>query len=245
MYKSKGETCGMFLQRCKRELSIPETIKIAFSGRLDPMAHGTMLLLTEDDSKNIKSFHNMNKTYEFEFVIGFSTDTTDILGLFNNYTYNNDISIELIIDYILSYQNKTFQQKYHNYSSYTVQTECGKKPLWWIAKHMPSKLPHVTKQVTIYSVNDVSFSQMNTVQLQHDILERIHTFKQNLDNDTFRTEEIINQWTKLDLTEDNLSVIKCKLSVSSGFYIRQFVQDISDKFGVKMMVINIHRIDVY
>jgi tRNA U55 pseudouridine synthase TruB len=39
--------------------------------------------------------------------------------------------------------------------------------------------------------------------------------------------------------------ITCIFSVSSGFYIRQFVKDMSDKLNVKMIVTDIERIEIF
>jgi tRNA U55 pseudouridine synthase TruB len=39
-------------------------------------------------------------------------------------------------------------------------------------------------------------------------------------------------------------VFNCAIHVSSGFYIRQFVKDISDLLGVKLLVIDIERIAI-
>ncbi len=38
--------------------------------------------------------------------------------------------------------------------------------------------------------------------------------------------------------------LTCTVTVSSGFYIRQFVQDLSDKFNVKLIVSDINRLDI-
>ena len=56
-------------------------VKLSYAGRLDPMAHGLMIVLKDEECANQHKWHNMNKTYEFKLLIGLSTDTYDILGV--------------------------------------------------------------------------------------------------------------------------------------------------------------------
>jgi tRNA U55 pseudouridine synthase TruB len=64
-----------------------------------------------------------------------------------------------------------------------------------------------------------------------------------LKTDKFRKGEIIKQWEEYEF-DKSYNVFYCTLSVSSGFYIRQFVKDMSDKLGVKMLVTDIERTEI-
>ena len=61
--------------------------KKSYAGRLDPMAHGLLLVLTNEHCLAQNSFHNFNKVYKFEILIGLNTDTHDILGILFPPTY--------------------------------------------------------------------------------------------------------------------------------------------------------------
>src|SRR4051812_15345092 len=54
--------------------------KIAYAGRLDPMAEGLLLLLIGNETKKRKDYEALSKTYEFSILLGISTDTYDLLG---------------------------------------------------------------------------------------------------------------------------------------------------------------------
>ena len=58
--------------------------------------------------------------------------------------------------------------------------------------------------------------------------------------DKFRKGETLKQWKEYEF-EDYYDVFECTITVSSGFYVRQFVKDMSDSLGVKMIVTDIER----
>ena len=76
VYKNKGETP----LRCLRRLCTDSQRTYTYAGRLDPMAEGLLLILVDDECKRARSAHRLNKMYEFEFIVGLSTDTYDCLG---------------------------------------------------------------------------------------------------------------------------------------------------------------------
>ena len=51
--------------------------------------------------------------------------------------------------------------------------------------------------------------------------------------------EIINQWTEIE--RDYIFSVKYEFKVSSGFYVRQFIRDLSNKFNFPMIVYDIYR----
>ena len=86
IYKPIGVTPVQLVEKYKKENSIDE--KVSFAGRLDPMASGLMIILTNEHCLQQNNFHNFSKIYEFKIAIGLSTDTYDILGLITNYNIN-------------------------------------------------------------------------------------------------------------------------------------------------------------
>ena len=63
--------------------------KITYAGRLDPLAHGLLLLLVGEETKNRNAYLSLRKIYEFEMILGFETDTYDILGYLKKQKSNN------------------------------------------------------------------------------------------------------------------------------------------------------------
>jgi len=54
----------------------------AYAGRLDPMAHGVLVLLVGEENKKREKYEKFVKEYLFQCIFGVATDTYDILGRF-------------------------------------------------------------------------------------------------------------------------------------------------------------------
>ena len=84
----------------------------------------------------------------------------------------------------------------------------------------------------IYGINCYDFKNFI-----NSIINNINTIDKNKN---FRQESIIKQWNKINRTY--IFSLKFEMKVSSGFYIRQFVRDLSTKFDFPLIVHDIHRI---
>ena len=63
---------------------------------------------------------------------------------------------------------------------------------------------------------------------------------------TSRQNEIIDKWEE-EMSKSlfgTFKIDKIKLKVSSGFYVRQFVHDLSESFGEKAVTFHINRTKV-
>ena len=78
--KNIGETMNQMIDRFKKEYLINDKSKIAFAGRLDPLAFGKIILLTEDDIYKKELYCGKNKLYRCTIVHGIQTDTYDVMG---------------------------------------------------------------------------------------------------------------------------------------------------------------------
>src|SRR5260221_10407124 len=79
--KKIGETPSEAILRFKIENPDYDTVAMTYAGRLDPMAEGLLLVLCGEEIDKKEKYLNLSKTYEFEVLWGFSSDTLDILGL--------------------------------------------------------------------------------------------------------------------------------------------------------------------
>lgn len=236
LYKPIGKTCCEVLDK-------DDNSKNAICGRLDPMARGMMLYISGDETKQTKQHLTHTKTYKFKFVMGYSTDTSDVMGILTN-NYPDTIDINHIIEYVDELQlNTPFRQKYHKFSSFRPLEICPitnkRMPLWfWSA----NKLPTATyeKDVMIHHKEIINIEKIHSNDIKRKLL---HSLSLVTDQSHFRLPEIIKQWNQ-DVTNKNMVETTMILTVSAGFYIRQFVQDMSDKFNVKMMVTDINRLSI-
>jgi tRNA U55 pseudouridine synthase TruB len=230
-YKPIGMTCGELIKKY-------ENIDSAYVGVLDPMAHGIITILTGPDLSKMQEHMKKNKVYKFKFIVGPNTDTDDILGIFVLDDKSKYINLEKVINYINNFPFE-YKQKYHTFSSYKPKkkTKEGKRrPLWWwtVNGYHIDDVP--ARNVKLYSKKIERIYRVSGDMIQGEFLNKISKIK----GDKFRKGETIKQWTEYDFDE-YYDVFECTITVSSGFYVRQFVKDMSDHLGVKMIVIDIER----
>jgi tRNA pseudouridine(55) synthase len=214
-YKNRTETMSVCMERIRNELNISSDIPMTYAGRLDPMAEGLVVFLSGDMRFAKEQMLKMDKTYRVEFFLGYETDTYDVLGMVNQSLEqsNHEITIQLIE----SFQPiGTFTQNFPAYSSRKVDG----KPLFVHAKESDT-VPTESHNVTIYNYSDFKQTETNSEQL----LESIFSDIKKVSGD-FRQGESIESWKKVSSSfSETITMYEIGLSVSSGFYIRQWVSD--------------------
>lgn len=221
--KKIGETPNELIENFKREKEITE--KVAFAGRLDPMASGKMILLTGVDCKKISEFCGYKKLYSFKCIKGIKTDTGDILGI-PRISLSNDIN---------DLKPNKFYQEYPVYSSKCVDG----KPLWKWARE--GELDHITipgKMVEIFNVINNDTITISSDELFIEIKDRINQLSEK-NRANFRVDIILNTWKNLLESIDNkIEVDSYILFVSSGTYIRGICSSLN------ATAMDIHRMEI-
>lgn len=232
VYKNIGETPLQCANRFKKENQEFQNSKITYAGRLDPMAEGLLILLTNDFVKQKENYLKLDKEYEFEVLWGINTDTNDLLGLSNKkekYFVPSENEIKTHIDK----QIGKLQQKYPAFSSKPIDG----KPLFSLArlgKLFNFVLP--SHEVEIYKIQHLERRIIKPNDLSNIINERINKVIGD-----FRQQEIINNWQKILKNSDDFYIDKFSIKVSSGFYIRQFVFDLANNFNTLATTYSIKR----
>ena len=239
IYKQAGITMNQLILYYKQKNNIA---KICFAGRLDPMARGNCLLLFNEECKKIDNYKNLDKTYEFRIIVGLQTTSDDPLGIIQNIRqdlmteeYAIDIKQKLeSIDCIFN-KSRKFEQKYHILSTKCFNLKDNKQ------SSQPSHL------VSIYSCEIGEPEKYDFAEWTNIIISQINTIDKKCD---FNQTNIITQWKELleekkeyGMEIKELYAIPVRLKVSSGFYVRQFVRDISNYFNIPLMTYDINRIN--
>ena len=223
-YKPSGVLISTFMNELK---SVYSDNKIAYAGRLDPMARGLIPILFDEECNMMDKSNNMNKVYEVKLIVGYQTDTDDTLGIIENI---NILSSNILSSDILEQNNITFEQKYHYYSTKAINQRS--KGIYVDNYHT----------VTLHNSSIISRGTYSSSFLIDDIIKNINRIDKNKD---FRQEETIKQWKEIGMNTDSFQYINIKLDVSSGFFVRQFVRDLSDKYKINLMCYDIHRKHLY
>jgi tRNA pseudouridine(55) synthase len=230
--KKCGYTINQLMESFKEENQIK---KACFCGRLDPMARGKVLVLINEECKLMNTFLNMNKIYQFEICFGFQTDTDDFLGIIENSNDYDFCNKSKLIDELNSIKNYEFFQQFHKYSSKRVN---GKT----IRSQILSEIPK--HKVKILDCKVLDSNKYNFNNFIDNIIKNINTIDKSKD---FRQEEIIKQWLNIKIKNeiDLINSIKIQIEVSSGFYVRQFVRDLSNKYKYPFITFDINRLSIY
>lgn len=243
--KSIGQTPNELINDYKKKH--PDSKKVSFAGRLDPMAFGIMMLLVNEECKLQPQYIGLDKIYEFEIVYGFETDTYDILGLVTNFTTIFNVqSLHYIEILDLNTYIKKFEQLYPAYSSIVV----NKKPLWeWSKLGKIDTITIPSKLVEIYSLETIENTHTSNdyKELYTNIIKLISTLS-NENKPKFRFNDIVDSWKT---TFETLSkfihykpvIKKYRATVSSGTYIRSLAHQIGKDVGCGAIAMNIKRID--
>jgi len=234
MYKKLGDTPFQCVDKFKRDNPAYRYVPMTYAGRLDPMAEGLLLVLSGQVINEKEKYLDLPKTYEFEILWEFETDTADILGI----AKGDEISIFPTVDDINKAISKTvgkFEQMYPAYSSQTVD---GKSLIEWsrLGRINEVKIPSHT--VEVFKAENISRRFISGKDLLEEILRRI-----SLVNGDFRQEQILTRWKKvLSLNLEKLYTIDAvSVEVSGGFYVRQMVSDMAKELGTSATTFHITR----
>ncbi len=235
IYKDLGETPLEAIERFKKENIGYKDKPMTYAGRLDPMAEGLLLVLSGEEIKNKDKYQDLEKTYEFEILWGFETDSLDLLGIVVE-SKKFKVESEEIEKYLKNSIGK-FVQKYPAYSSKTIK---GKPLFQWAREGRINEVEIPEHEVEIYEANFLESRTISKQELLRSIKEKISKVSGD-----FRQKEILSKWEEvLKGYQIEFVVDKIQVRVSSGFYVRQFVTDLAKSLGTVATTFHIKRTKV-
>lgn len=191
--------------------------KIAYAGRLDPMAHGVMIYLVGDETKQRDRFQKMTKVYKTKIIFGIETDTYDPMGIITKTTKN--ISIDDIKNVAFKYSNEIQGLRLQKYPPFSYPKING-EPMYKLAREGRLKKEDIPeKEIFIYSSQFTNFRKENINTLVDDITAKVA----KVDGD-FRQQEIKSDWK--NLSDFEVVIADAKFEVSSGTYIRSLAHEV-------------------
>ncbi len=211
--KKIGESMQQIINRFKKEYNLNPKEKVAFAGRLDPIAFGKIKLLSGEDIKDKDKLCEQDKIYSYSVIESFQTDTYDVLGLIinNKLEYKQNIFSEPI----------DFAQPYPIFSSKTVNIDRKMMRLWDAAKNNKLKSIEIpTKQVKIFYNKLKSQGEKTGAELFDLIQDRIN----KVDGD-FRQKETLEIWDKNINKEKLYRINHYETKISSGGYVRSIANN--------------------
>lgn len=232
--KPLGVTPLQVIDALKKKVAYYRNETISYAGRLDPMAHGVLLLLIGDENKKRESYLHLDKLYQVEMLFGFSTDTYDLLGKVSAGT-NMEISQEKIERVLPRFMGKR-KQFYPPFSSQPVN---GKPLFYWARENRLSEITIPSKEIEIYSNTFLSMRMISGSDLLEEIKKRIA-----LVSGDFRQKDILTLWEKAIDTKSEYPIITFSIFCSSGTYVRSIAHDMGKYIGCGALAFDIYRTEV-
>ncbi len=238
-YKKAGEHPLDLLKKIKKQYPALADKKIAYAGRLDPLAEGVVLFVVGEELKNFESYLKLDKEYEAKIVFGFSTDTYDILGI-SKKGEEKKPDVSEVIKTLERFEGD-FEFTFPPFSGYKIK----KKPLfWWALQNRLSEVKMPQKKVQIYSIEMLESGFIKKEKLERDILKKIKAVKGN-----FRQDEITKNWEKIFEEEKRKEFLflKARIACSSGCYIRSIADEIGKetKLGAALLHLKRNKVGNY
>ncbi len=236
VYKPISDTPLQVVERLKERFKEYESETISYAGRLDPLAHGVLLLLVGDANKERRNYEKLSKVYEFKCIIGFETDTYDVLGLpkVDHEIFKRNLNDEQISEALIKYQG-TFIQELPPFSSYQI----NRIPLFkWARMGRLHEIEIPKREVTVEKMEILEIRDMEVKTLLKTITDRVS----DIDGD-FRQRECMKRWE--DITKEYLSnsvkIVHARAHVTSGTYIRSICHELGKDLGTKAVALEIYR----
>lgn len=230
-----GETPLACMERFRVAFPAYGAEAMTYAGRLDPMASGLLLCLSGETCKEKELYTNLPKTYVFEVLVGFHTDSYDLLGLVDEVgtTTLSDGGFRKALATCVG----TFTQEYPPFSSKTV----GGVPLHTLTRRGETDFDLPTRNVSIEKLELISSKQSLGEALCKEILHRT-----SLVVGDFRQKEIIERWRSVlqPHPENEYTIFECSVTCSSGTYVRGLVHRLKELTGIPLCTFAICRTEV-
>lgn len=234
LYKKLGETPLECLTRFRKDNPAFAEMKMTYAGRLDPMAEGLLLVLAgsiqESKKKELLSY---DKTYEFEVLWGFETDTYDTLGMVTKVGSEPLRKFDTKLPKLLSEIQNKKTQEYPPYSSRTVD---GKSLFEYARAGTIKEIDIPTRQIKIFTLEHIHTREVS----QKEILKTIEERVAHVHGD-FRQQEILGSWKHSINQKETALVSLLRASVSSGTYIRSLTHAMGEKLECGAIAYSIKR----
>lgn len=233
VWKESGMTMGQLVSVFRMEMGFPQERSITFTGRLDPLVTGLVVLLVGDKVHEKEKWTRLDKTYKAEILLGISTDTYDIFGIIENQKSVEMVDVENVHKVLSGMSGTSFEYPYPPFSSKTVRG----KPLW-----LSSRAGEVVadRPKGVFRVHEVVAGSAFDADLAQ-IKEKVAMLTKVVIDD-FRQSEILNSWE--GVSDQKMYILRAEFSVGSGTYVRSLAHMIEEKTSVPACIFSLERTKV-
>lgn len=215
----------------REKLGLAEDVKLAYAGRLDPMASGLLVVLHGDLLKRQEEYWHLDKTYEASIVLGIESDSYDVLGLaeLSQLGLPGEQEITASVQSLVGRLLLSVPM----YSSYRHEG----KPLFQWARE-DGAVPAPVRRMAVSEIELRDIRKISLSDLAKTAIERCGMVKGD-----FRQEEIISHWQRLADSDGGigLPMVDMAISCSSGTYIRSWAHELGRRLKTSGMLFSLKR----
>jgi tRNA pseudouridine55 synthase len=218
-------------------------VKLAYAGRLDPMACGKLLVVVGEECKKHAAYLGFDKEYVIEVAFGVSSDTGDVLGIA---TACEPVPIErrALLRAVKARIGKSVMP-FPIYSSKPVR---GKPLFQWALEGKLDEIDVPIQESLIYDMHLDSLEAVSSEGLQKRIYESIESLPHVIEaskaeGKDFRRDEVRASWKRIfdERRQDPYMVAKIRVVCSSGTYMRTLAETLAQDLGTCGLALSIKR----
>ncbi len=222
-----------------------QNLPLAYAGRLDPMASGTLVVLIGEECKKQESYHAFDKQYEFSILFGVSSDTHDVLGrLITSRTIPKPTHAD--INHALPALIGHITLPYPHFSAKTVQ---GKPLHMWTLENRLHEITIPRQDSRVYRLTCTKVETKMRATIYDEVVKKVNSIppvtevRKALGND-FRRVDVRADWAQWRSTgelSDRFTIAHFRCTASSGTYMRSLAAELGTLLGTNSLAYHIHR----
>ena len=216
--KPKGITSFDVIRLLRKKLGV---WKMGHAGTLDPLASGLMIIGVNDGTKKMAEFLKLPKIYVADILLGKKSETGDLEGKILEEKNTEHITDEMIRSVVAGFAGK-HMLAVPMYSAIKV----GGKTLYSIARKKEKGGVLTEKETNIAP----PIKEMEVISAELLGIER--------------TDETFRFGVQPRTGDGGNLVIKVKMEVTSGSYIRTLAEEFGNRLGVPAMLSSLRRIQI-
>ncbi len=215
--------------------------KMVYAGRLDPMAGGLLVILTDEDRFKLDEYLKKDKSYTATMLFGFKSDSLDALGIVERVAGTGQGTVPGTVpmqdfDLVTGAINNlvgSHEFELPSYSAYKVQ---GKPLHWWAQQGRLDEIVKPKKNMTVRSVRITKSESRSAGQVLLDVTRTVGLVKGD-----FRQEKVVESWKRALDGVGEVLVVTAEFDVSSGTYIRTLTDEIGRELGSGALLLHLDR----
>lgn len=237
IYKPLGATPLETIRVFRNHNPLFEKNKIAYAGRLDPMAEGLLILLTDEDCKNRTHYERLRKKYRATFLLGLESDTYDVLGIVSKTYALGVIPDRKSLESYISKLPGKYSQPYPPYSSARVNG----KPLFYWARH--NKLDTITVPSKNIEILETNIEDVTTIPFSS-LIKMVRNKISHVTGD-FRQDSVLKSWGEITAqATPTCTLLTVSITCTSGTYVRSLANSLGKDLKIGALLFSLERTHV-